>query len=283
MADMRDLDPAACARAELLDLGAGTGRLLENEARRLGVGNPFGVDINRSKVAQAQAAGRPVYEADFTTLDPQAFPSVKVVVFDNVLEHLPSLEAVETAFQRACAIASHVVYIRHPSFEAVDYLAGLGLKQYWTDWPGVHTAPVRIPEFVAIAARNGVYDFAVRPLKRAFRSDDPTILPASAPPNQTKRKGRSERYGLYEESLHGPKPLVEFDRPVYFAFDVFFFLRSDAPEVRYRRDTENVVTRPFLSWSGRRGSPVVELPRRAAGVMKRRLQRYGSSGGTAED
>jgi hypothetical protein len=59
-------------------------------------------------------------------------------------------------------------------------------------------------------------------------------------------------------------------------------LSSDAPEVRYRRDTDNVVTRPFLSWAGRGGSPVVELPRRAAGVLKRRLQQY-TGGGSAEE
>jgi len=281
MADMGNLDPAVCARAELLDLGAGTGRWLESEARRLGVGSALGVDINRGKVAQAQAAGRPVFRADFTTLDPQTFPAVKVAVFDNVLEHLPSLDAVATAVGRACEIASHVVYIRHPSFEDVDYLAGLGLKQYWTDWPGVHTAPIRIHDFVSMATQNGVYDFAVRPLKRAYRSDDPTILPATAPPNQTKRKEKRDLYGLYEEPKHGPKPIVEFDRPVYYAFDIFFFLSSDAPEVRYRRDTDNVVTRPFLSWAGRGGSPVVELPRRAAGVLKRRLQQY-TGGGSAE-
>jgi hypothetical protein len=66
--------------------------------------------------------------------------------------------------------------IRHPSFEHEEYLASLGLKQYWTDWPGVHTAHIRLHEFVAMAARIGVYDFTVRPLKRAFGSDDPTIF-----------------------------------------------------------------------------------------------------------
>ena len=95
-------------------------------------------------LARAQASGLPVYEADFSRLDPQAFPAVKIVVFDNVLEHLPSLASVEEVFQRACAIASHVVYIRHPSFEHEEYLASLGLKQYWTDWPGVHTAPKEV-------------------------------------------------------------------------------------------------------------------------------------------
>jgi hypothetical protein len=282
MADMRELDPVACARAELLDLGAGTGRWLENEAKRLGVERAVGVDINRGKVEQAQAAGRPVYRADFLTIDPEAFPAAKIVAFDNVLEHLPSLDAVATAVERACTIASHVVYIRHPSFEDIDYLAGLDLKQYWTDWPGVHTAPVRLRDFIAIATRLGVYDFTVRPLKRAFRSDDPTILPASAPPHQTKRTEKRDLYGVYEESVHGPKPMIEFDRPVYFAFDLFLFLRSDAPQVRYRRDTDYVVTRPFLSWSGRQGPPVVEVPRRAAGVLKRKLQRYTGGRETAD-
>jgi hypothetical protein len=281
MADVRDLDRSVCARAELLDLGAGRGRWLVEEARRLGVENPFGVEINRAKVAQAQAAGRPVYEADFTQLDPQAFPAVKVVVFDNVLEHLPSLDAVQTAFDRACAMASHVVYIRHPSFEDEDYLGALGLKQYWTDWPGVHTAHVRLHEFVAMAARNGVYDFTVRPLKRAYDADDPTILPASAPSGQRKKKEARTEYGLYEEGLHGAKPSVQFDRPVYFAFDMFFFLRSDAPEVRYHADTETTLARPSLVWSGRRRSPVLDLPRRASGYARRRLGR-SAPGGSAE-
>ncbi len=271
MTDVRPLDRSLCATAELLDLGAGRGKRLLDEARRFGVHHPLGIEVNPAKVAQAQAAGLPVYEADFTQLDPQAFPAVKVVLFDNVLEHLPSLAAVEEVFDRACAIASHAVYIRHPSFEHDEYLSSLKLKQYWNDWPGVHTAPVRLDEFVAMAARNGVYDFTVRPLKRALDSYDPTILPASAPSNQRKPAQARGEYGLYDESIHGPKPLVEFDRPVYFAFDVFFFLRSDAPTVRYSVDTDDVVARPFLMWSDRRGSPRSQRWRRAAGSAARRI------------
>src|SRR5258708_13697119 len=190
-------------------------------------------------------------------LDPHDLPAVKVVVFDNMLEHLASVAAVEVAFDRACAIASHVVYVRHPSFEHEEYLASLGLKQYWTDWPGVHTAHVRLHEFVAMATRNGVYRVAIRPLKRAFGSDDPTILPVSAPSNQHKVQGARGAYGLYEEAIHAAKPLLQFDRPAYFAFDVFFFVRSDAPAVRYHVDTDDAVARPFLVWSDRRRSTPV--------------------------
>jgi hypothetical protein len=249
MTEVRPLDRSVCENADMLDLGAGTGHWLEKEAPRLGLEHPVGIDLNLSKVTRAQALGLPVYQADFTQLDPKAFPAVKVAVFDNVLEHLPSLASVEAVFERACAIASHVVYIRHPSFEDEEYLASLGLKQYWTDWPGVHTAHVRLHEFVEMAARHGVYDVTIRPLMRAINSDDPTILPASAPPNQRKPVRGPGSYGVFDATLHGPKPSVEFDRPVYFAFDVFFFLRSDAPSVHYRVDPETAVARPFLEWS----------------------------------
>jgi hypothetical protein len=268
MTNVRPLDRALCERADLLNLGAGTGQWLLQEARRLGIEHPLGIDRNRTKVARAQASALPVYEADFTSLDPDAFPAVKVVVFDNVLEHLPSLASVDAVLDRACAIASHVVYIRHPSFEHEEYLASLGLKQYWTDWPGVHTAHVRLHEFVAMAARTGVYGCTVRPLKRAFGSDDPTILPISAPPNQRKPVRGIGAYGLYDEAIHGAKPVVVFDRPVYFAFDVFFLLRSDAPSVQYRVDTDEAEARPLLLWPDRDDSPA---PRQAARQMFRSL------------
>jgi hypothetical protein len=245
------LDPSVCASCELLNLGAGAGARLLDDARRFAVQRPLGIDRNPAKVARAQASGLPVYEADFTHLDPQAFPAVKIVVFDNVLEHLPSLAAVDDMFGRACAIASHVLYIRHPSFEHEDYLASLGLKQYWTDWPGVHTAHIRLSEFVEMGARHGAYGVTVRPLKRAFNSEDPTILPASAPPGQRKPAQSRGEYGLYDETIHGAKPIVEFDRPVYFAFDMLFVLRSDGPSVHYRVDTDDAIARPSLEWSTR--------------------------------
>ena len=281
MTQVRPLDRSLCATADLLNLGAGWGKWLLHEARRLGVDHPLGVDLNPSKVARAQEAGLPVYQADFTQLDPQAFPAVKVVVLDNVLEHLPSLAAVEAVFERACAIASHVVYIRHPSFEDEDYLASLGLKQYWTDWPGVHTAHVRLHDFVAMAARHGVHNFTVRPLKRAFHADDPTILPASAPPNQRKPVRGPGSYGVYDLSTHGTKPRVEFDRPVYFAFDVFFFLRNDAPSVQYHADTDAAVARPFFEWpDGDNRRRRVRMPRRAGRFVTRKIRRHDDRGST---
>ena len=142
MPDVRPLDRSLCATAELLDLGAGRGKRLLDEARRFGVHHPLGIELNPAKVAQAQARGE---------------------------------------------------------------------------------------------------------------------------------------YGLDDASIHGPKPLVEFDRPVYFAFDVFFFLRSDAPTVRYSVDTDDVIARPFLVWSDRRGSTRSQRWRRAAGFATNRFVRRRAS------
>ena len=165
-------------------------------------------------------------------------------------------------FDRACAIASHIVYIRHPSFEHEEYLASLGLKQYWTDWPGVHTTHIRLHEFVAMAERNDVYDVTVRPLKRGVDSDDPTILPIDAPPNQRKPVREVGAYGVYDEAKHGPSRTFAFDRPVYFAFDIFFFLRADAPAVRYPRDSETASRDRFST--GAAATPI--RPRRPCSV-----------------
>jgi hypothetical protein len=251
MADPRPLDAKVCRRADLLDLGAGIGRRIRAEAKQFGSKHPIGIDRNAGKVARAQERGLPVYCADFNELDPAAFPKVRVAIFDNVLEHLPSLQAVETAFGRACEIASDIVYIRHPSFEDEEYLASLGVKQYWTDWPGTHTAKVRLDEFTTMAERRGIDGVEVRGVKRAFTSDDPTILPLATPPDQHKHADERTEYGLYDMAQHGAKPSVAFDRPVYFAFDLFFFVGANQPSIRYDDDPEDALARPFVRWNGR--------------------------------
>ena len=253
MGDPRPLDLSVCKRADLLDLGAGSGRRIRAEAKQFASKHPIGIDRNARKVARAQERGLPVYCADFTGLDPGAFPAARVVVFDNVLEHLPSVAEVEVAFGRACEIASDVVYIRHPSFEDEEYLASLGVKQYWTDWPGTHTAKVRLEEFRAMAQRRGIDAVEVRGVKRACTSDDPTILPIAAPPGQHKHADERGEYGLYDAAVHGAKPSVAFDRPVYFAFDLFFFVGANPPTVRYDDDPEDTLARPFVRWNDRGG------------------------------
>jgi SAM-dependent methyltransferase len=268
---LRTLDPSERARTELLDLGCGDGRSLTSAARRFGVPG-VGLDLSAGKVRRAQAEGRSVYRADIRDLDPGDFPSVRYVMMDNVLEHLPDLDEVASVVASACALASRLVHIRHPSFEDVDYLAAHGLKQYWTDWPGVHTAPIRLHEFVAMAAAAGVYRVEILPVLRALDAADPTLLPLDAPSGQ--RKLDRAVHGAYDPVAHGPKPHVVLERPVYYAFDVLLVTGEEMPIVTYPSDPETSGGRPAFTWASDGGQG---RPPRSRSVPARALGRLGRS------
>lgn len=244
---VRELTPEVAAGAELLDLGCGVGRSLRSAETRFGA-RGIGLELNRRKVAIAQEDGLAVFRADIRDVGPGDFPAARYVTFDNVLEHLPDLDAVAEVLDAACRLASRAVYIRHPSFEDEAYLAGLGLKQYWTDWPGAHTAHIRLHDFVRIATeRLGIYRILIQPVLRATDASDPTLLPLSAPPGQ--RKLDRNGFGAYSAELHGPKPDVTFDRPVYFAFDVLLVTGDEVPTLHYHSDPETVASRPAVRFA----------------------------------
>lgn len=268
---MRELPKDVAATAELLDLGCGVGRSLRAASHRFGA-RGIGLELNRKKVAEAQGEGLEVYRANILDIEPGDFRSVQYVTIDNVLEHLPSLAAVEEVVRCSLGLASRLVYIRHPSFEDEEYLAGLGLKQYWCDWPGAHTAHIRLHEFVAMANRAGCYRIAILPVMRATGADDSTILPIDAPPDQ--RKVDRAGFGAYVAERHGPKPDVTFDRPVYFAYDVFMVTGDGWPQITYSADPEWNPVRPSVRWldgteawrAGSKGRPT--SPGRASGLVQ---------------
>jgi hypothetical protein len=251
----RPIDDALRAQVQLLDLGSGNraGSLTNAELRFATTG--IGLEVRAAAVARAQAAGHAVFEADIRDLEPDDFPAVRYVNIDNVLEHLPDLDAVASVLERACRLASRMVHVRHPSFEDEDYLAGLGLKEYWTDWPDSHTAHVRLHEFVRIANEAGVYRLVILPVCRLLDSADPAILPLDAPPDQGQHGGGLRT--VYVESEHGPKPQVTFDRPVYYAYDLLFLTGEEIPTIRYRNDPETRGHRPAFAWSD---TPLDALP-----------------------
>jgi hypothetical protein len=208
--------PILPTTARLLDLGSGAGASLVAAERRLGM-RGLGIELQAHKVADARARGLSVVQGDILELDPDDYPQVEYVCLDNVLEHLPDLDAIRHALGLAVRIASRQVLVRHPSFEDVDYLAGLGLRLYWTDWED-HTAPARLHELIEIAGSLGVYDIRVTPLTRVWSSTSPSVLPLGAPPNQ--HRADPAVPSVYREADHGPKPVIEFDRPVYSMFEI---------------------------------------------------------------
>jgi hypothetical protein len=231
-----------------------------------------GIELDADRVATARARGLDVHQGNILELVPDAFPLVEYVYLDNVLEHLPSIADIEVALGVATRIASKLVLIRHPSFEDVEYLADLGLKIHWTDWPFAHTAPARLHELVAMANRQGVYRIVVRPLGRITDSSHTVVLPSSARFGQ--RRVQPGVATVYVEERHGPKPFVPFDRPVHEAFEILLITGVGTPEIgedRLGGDHPEIAWTPMpghapISWGERlaRGATdpprVVELP-----------------------
>ena len=174
-----DVSPSY-ATTRLLDLGSGVGNSLLEAQERFGLPG-IGIELDADRVVTARARGLDVHQGNLLELDPSAFPQVDYVYLDNVLEHLPTIADIEVALGLVTRIARRVVLIRHPSFEDTEYLAELGLKIHWTDWPTSHTAPARLHELIAMANRQGVYRIVVRPVGRVADSADTVVLPSSAP------------------------------------------------------------------------------------------------------
>ncbi len=114
------------------------------------------------------------------------------------------------------AAARDFLFIRHPSFEDEHYLNAVGLKQFWTDWPGGHTAKLTVADFIGFFHHLGLNDYAICYRQAAMDSEDPVILPLAAPPNQHH----------YDADKHGEKPCVVFPRPIYAQIDFFLALRQ---------------------------------------------------------
>lgn len=226
------MDDVDWADFDFLDMGSGIGGSLV-EAERLIGGRGIGIETNPSKVVEARAKGLAVVEGDMFSVPDSV--RLRYVVLNNVLEHLPDLETVRAALSKASRVAEEFVYIRHPSFEDEAYLAELRLKQYWNDWHG-HPSHILLSDFMRMFADMDLCGYVFQPVRKADDSEDPTILPVEAPRDQ-------HEY----EPTHGPKPYVEFDKPVYEAFDIVALTAPGRVELRYRSHPDESLAQPFVS------------------------------------
>ena len=231
---LRTISDVDLSRYDFVDLGAGVGGSLEGAEVRFG-GRGLGVDLDAEKVREATAAGRDVVLGDITSLEVEG--SVRFVVLDNVLEHLPTLDHVRATLEAAARVATDFIYVRHPSFEDEAYLARLGLKQYWTDWTG-HPMHLKLADLAVLFRDLGLGQWEVSPVWRARDSSHPTVVPMSAPKNS----------GEYDPDEHDEKPNVAFDHPVWFAFDILVPLRTNRPTFRYHGDPVHEDLRPKMRW-----------------------------------
>lgn len=205
----RAIEHLAAGEFDFIDLGCGVGGSTGYCARRFAVGRPLGIEIDAADVAEARSAGYVVAHAD-VALTSVPDGCVRFVSAMDFLEHLADAETSCEVLERFAGAAREFVFIRHPSFEDIDYLAGLGLKLCWTDWTD-HPTMMRIEDYERLFARLGWTEYAIVPRLLIPDSASDQIVPLSAPRDVQ----------VYDEGAHGPKAFVRFDRPVFTQFDIF--------------------------------------------------------------
>lgn len=250
---------------DFLDLGAGKGDSLESCEKRIG-GKGLGVDNDPEKIRQAAASGRNVVLGGALDIR-HVTGAVSYVVCDNFLEHLPSFADVDAVLEQAAAVATDYIYIRHPSFEDMDYLKELGLKTFWTDWKA-HPSMLRVADILDMLRKHGIYTVKTVPVMRITDSDDPNVLPVEAPPGQH-----------HYRSDHGqkPQPPIEFERDIFYAFDIVAMLpdsEAQIPMLNYK-DKEKSEKRPTFH-SNRKEQRIQELQEDIAALQSRKSIRITS-------
>jgi hypothetical protein len=206
-----------------IDAGCASGGSIDHCERRFGARPGLGLDWYGSDLELARQRGYTVAHCDMTTVE---LPE-KCVAFASMmdfLEHLPDETAAQKVLENLAHASRDFLFIRHPSFEDIEYLAGFGLKLGWTDWKS-HSNMMRIDDFRRLFDRLGWRDFLIYPDMPFFDSNAEPIVPLAAPQDLMS----------YDAALHGPKPFVEFDRPVYGQYNIFVRLNPMMAEEEWRR------------------------------------------------
>jgi hypothetical protein len=201
---------------DFIDLGCSSGGSLRYCRDRMHVRGGVGVDIDPEKVAHARSAGLDAAVGDATDL--RIEDRVRFVSMMDFLEHLPGIDTVAAVLQSAARAATDFLFIRHPSFEGEEYLAELGLRQYWWDWSG-HKAHIQVADYCRIFDRLGL-QHTIRYLGPVTDSSHDSIHAIDAiDPHGWSNQGR------HDPSLHPPKPYVRFARPLWRSQEILVALR----------------------------------------------------------
>ena len=208
-----------------LDIGCGSGGSTTQCQSRFGLGRGLGLDWYEADLETARARGLDVASCDVTRVNLPA-RCVAFASMMDVLEHLADEAAAVDLLERLASVARSFLFIRHPSFDDGEYLAERGLRFSWTDWTA-HPNMMRIDDFRRVFAALGWRDHVIVPNMRITDSRHPALVPSSAPTNTVE----------YDEARHGPKPLIEFEPPIYGKYDIFVRLDPGMAEAEWRRVT----------------------------------------------
>ncbi len=216
------LSELALGKFAFIDAGCAAGGSIDHCQRRFGRGRGLGLDWYGTDLETARKGGFAVAHCDLTSVEipPRC---VAFTSFLDFLEHLRDEGAARKILEKFARASRDFLFIRHPSFDDMEYLAGLGLKLYWTDWTG-HSNRMRIGDFRRLFESLGWRDYVIQPDFPIADSRHPAVVPATAPPDT---QG-------YDQATQEPKPFIPFDRVLYGKYDIFVRLndRLDAEEWR---------------------------------------------------
>lgn len=188
---------------DFLDFGASKGGCIDFALKRLGGRSGLGVDIDAAKVEQLRQIGYDCIQGDVTALD---LPRncVRFVTISHVLEHLPDLDSVRKALKTALWAASDFIFIQGPFFDADEYLSGLGLKFFWSDWKG-HRCHLKSWDLCRILTEIGPHKAWLMARLPVEDSSNPSIHPLDSPQDQFD----------YDKRIHPPKPCTHFKLGIF--------------------------------------------------------------------
>lgn len=204
------------SKFDFLDLGCKTGGSIDYCAKRyrqsrFNTLNGLGIDINHENVQKAKKAGYQVIEQDILKLKlNHKFQFVSALDF---LEHLPGISSAEQIIAKMTTLATDFLFIRHPSFEDIEYLASMDLKITWSDWRG-HTALLRSYDYANIFNKLGYKQYCFVFKRPIWDSSSKFIIPLSAPIDTHE----------YTKDL-GKKKHIKFAKPIYSQIDIFVALK----------------------------------------------------------
>lgn len=198
---------------DFIDLGCGVGRSTEFCAKHFKKKMGLGIDLDKKRLLELEKKGFFSCNANF--LDVNINPkSVSFVSMMDFLEHLPDYKMVENTLEKAASVAQDFLFIRHPSFEHIEYLAQLGLKITWTDWSG-HPSKIRLAEFCQMFDRLGLNLYTINYRMPITSSMDKNIVPSNANINTQ----------YYDPDIHEAKENIIFPQPLWAQVDIFIPLR----------------------------------------------------------
>lgn len=218
------LSDLTAGKYAFIDAGCASGGSIEHCEARFGLGRGLGLDWYPDDLEVARKKGLSVARCDLMT---EALPE-KCIAFASMmdyLEHLPDEASAVAMLEKLARSARDFLFIRHPSFDDIEYLAHLDLKFGWTDWES-HTNMMTIDDYRRVFAALGWNDYVIHPDMPVTDSSHVAVVPASAP---------QETYE-YEVSL-GPKPQVTFDHTLYGKYDIFVRLNPELPDAAWNRLT----------------------------------------------